>query len=93
MKDCSSPEDEWFDEKSGRLKLRHMNQPVFFTGVQKRIISILWKARNKWPLTWQEIKAASYSGSESIKSAFSRNKPWQDVVERVTHGRYRIRSG
>ena len=91
--DANDQPDEYFDEKAGRLKLRHMNQSVTFTGIQKKIISILWKARNGPPLSWDQIKREAGSAVSGIARAFGRNKPWTDWIERVEYGRYRIRAG
>ncbi|CAK0743345.1 hypothetical protein CCP4SC76_1330002 [Gammaproteobacteria bacterium] len=91
--DASDQPDEYFDEKTGRLKLRHMREYATFTGIQKKIISILWKARNGPPLGWDQIKREAGSAVSGIARAFGRNQPWTDWIERVEYGRYRIRAG
>ena len=91
--DPGDPLDEYFDEKSGRLKLKHLSEAVTFIGVQKKIIAIFWKAREGEPLNWAQVKRESGSAAKGIDRAFGKDDPWTDWIVRVDHGRYRIRAG
>jgi len=84
---------DWFDEKSGQLKLAHLPETVTFTGIQKKIISIFWKARHDAPLTWAEVKRQSGSAAKTIDRAFGKDDPWTDWLERTGHGKVKIRTG
>lgn len=83
--------DEYFDEKTGRLKLHHIDEPITFIGVQKKIIKIFWNARNAPPLTWAEVKHQSGSAAKSIDRAFGKNDDWMTWIERVDYGKFKIR--
>lgn len=83
--------EEWFDEKTGRLKLKHLPDVVTFNGIQKKIVAIFWKAREGAPLRWADVQIQSGSGSKELERAFGGKKPWSDFFERVNHGLYRLR--
>lgn len=89
--EASAKPEEWFDQKSGQLKLKHLPNPVTFIGIQKKIIEIFWKARTGTPLTWADVKRLCGSGAKSIDRAFTKNDPWFEWIERVEYGKYRIR--
>ena len=83
--------EEWFDEKTGQLQLKHLPATVTFTGKQKKIVAIFWKARHGAPLRWAEVQAQSLSGSKELERAFGNKKPWSDFFVRVDHGLFRLR--
>lgn len=89
--DASDAPEEWFDEKSGQLKLRHLPAIVTFQGIQKKIVAIFWKARHGAPLKWADVQIQSGSGSKELERAFGGKKPWSDFFERVDHGLFRLR--
>lgn len=82
--------DEYFDVRSGALKLRHMKQARIFQGAQARVIALFWKNRyNASGLKWSEVVSSAHC-SKDPDSVFGKGK-WQDWLERVGRGSYRLR--
>lgn len=90
--DLATQPEAWFDEKTGLLKLKHLDHAVRFSGLQKKIVAIFWNARQGPPLTWAEVQFRSGSASKELERAFGGKKPWSVFFERVEYGKYRIRS-
>lgn len=84
--------EAYFDEKTGLLKLKHLEKAITFTGIQKKIIRVFWNARDGPPLTWAEIKRESGSAAKSIDQAFNKRDNWTEWIERAGHGKLRIRT-
>lgn len=82
----------YFDDKTGQLKLPHLESPITFIGIQKKIIRVFWNARDGPPLTWAEIKLESGSAAKSIDQAFNKRDNWTEWIERAGHGKLRIRT-
>jgi hypothetical protein len=82
----------YFDEKTGLLKLKHLEKAITFSGIQKKIIRVFWNARDGPPLTWAEIKRESGSAAKSIDQAFNKRDNWTEWIERAGHGKLRIRT-
>lgn len=84
--------DEWFDEAQGRLKLRHLPEAKSFEGIQKKIISIFWKARDGAPLRWTEdVKAQSGSVAPTLDKAMGGKEKREPYIDLVMRGHYRLR--
>lgn len=81
--------DEWFDERTGELKLIHMTAPKVFKGKQKAVIATLWKARDQASLKWSEVVAQT-GCSKDPDSALGPG--WNEWIEKTAFARYRIRS-
>lgn len=89
--EASNEPAEWFEEKTGYLKLNHLEKAVKFTGIQKKIITVFWNARHTSSLTWVEVRRLSNSAAKELERAFGGNKPWSLFFERVSYGHYRLR--
>ncbi len=84
--------EEWFDEPGGELKLRHLLKPEKFTGIQKNIIALFWRARDGDCLEWtQDIKTQSGSVSPTLDAAMGGKENRERFIERVSRGCYRLR--
>ncbi len=84
--------EEWFDEPGGVLKLRHLPKPVAFTGFQKNIIAMFWRARDGECLEWtQEVKTQSGSVAPTLDAAMGGKENREMFIERVSRGCYRLR--
>lgn len=82
---------EWFDAKTGGLRLQHMPEAVYFTGIQLRIVELFWKSRDGAPLSWAEVKRRTFTASKGIDDAF-KGRDWSLWIERVGHGKLRLRT-
>jgi len=90
--DAAAVADEWFDEPGGELKLRHLLKSVTFTGFQKNIIAIFWRARNGECLEWtQEVKTQSGSVAPTLDAAMGGKERRELFIERVSRGCYQLR--
>jgi hypothetical protein len=89
--DVGDEPEEWFDDKTGQLKLKHLPDIVIFKGIQKKIVTVFWKARHGAPLAWADVQIQTGSGSKDLEGAFGGNKPWTDFFVRVEYGKYRMR--
>ncbi len=84
--------EEWFDEPGGVLKLRHLPKPVAFTGFQKNIIAMFWRARDGECLEWtQDVKTQSGSVAPTLDAAMGGKENREMFIERVSRGCYRLR--
>lgn len=83
--------EEWFDNKTGRLKLSHLEAPVMFEGIQASIITLFWKERHGAELSWAEVRRRTSTASKGINDAF-RGRDWQQWIERIGHGKLRLRT-
>ena len=77
---------EWFDAKSGGLRLQHMPEVAYFSGIQLRIMELFWKSRDGAPLSWAEVKRRTFTASKGIDDAF-KGRDWSLWIERVGHAR------
>ena len=87
--DAESP-DEYFNEKTGELKLAWMAKQEIFGGKQKLVITMLWKARHQSSVKWSEIRIKT-NCSKDPRSVFGPN--WETWLERDQgqRGYYRLR--
>lgn len=90
--DPADEPDEWFDAKTGRLQLKHLEAPVMFEGIQAKIIELFWKARDGAPLSWTaEVKGRSGSVAPTLDKAMGGKERRELFIEIVTRGKYRLR--
>jgi len=82
---------EWFDAKTGALRLAHMPEATYFTGVQLQIITVFWKSRKGAPLSWVQVRQLTSTASKGIDDAF-KGRDWTQWIERVGHGKLKLRS-
>ena len=90
----ADPEDEpeeWFDPKTGGLRLRHLQETAYFSGIQLQIVEFFWKSRDGAPLSWAEVKRRTFTASKGIDDAF-KGRDWSQWIERVGHGKLRLRT-
>ncbi len=85
--------DESFDEIEGRLKLRHLPKTETFSGIQKKIIAIFWRARDGDCLEWtQDVKTQSGSVATTLDKAMGGKERRELYIEHTgTRGCYRLR--
>jgi hypothetical protein len=79
--------EEYFDDRTGQLKLVCMDTPKQFVGIQKKVIKLLWNERLQPSLKWSDIVAATDCGRDP-KSVFGVG--WKQWIERAGYGRYRL---
>lgn len=89
--DPAEEPEEWFDAKTGRLKLRHLPEHAYFSGIQLQIVEFFWKSRHGAPLSWAEVKRQTLTASKGIDDAF-KGRDWSQWIERVGHGKLRLRT-
>lgn len=87
--DAESPE-EYFNEKTGELKLTWMAEPKIFSGKQLKVIAMLWKTRDQSSVKWSDI-VISTNCNKDPRSVFGKN--WETWLERDegSRGYYRLR--
>ena len=85
----ASDPDEWFDERTGELKLFHMAAPRVFKGKQKAVIATFWKARDQASIKWSDLVTQTRC-SKDPDSALGPS--WNEWIEKTAFARYRIRS-
>lgn len=87
--DAESPE-EYFNEKTGELKLTWMAEPKIFPRIQRAVIALLWKARHQSSVKWSDIMART-NCEKDVDSTFGPN--WKTWLEREKgrRGYYRLR--
>lgn len=84
-------DDEWFDEKTGELKLHHMNESKVFSGEkQKAVIAAFWRDRYGSSIKWSDVIARTGCGS-GPDNVFGK-QVWREWLESAGHGHYRIKS-
>ena len=84
-------QDEYFDERTGVLKLTHMEEEKTFTeGYQRAVIALYWKARHEHSVKWSDARTRTNCGRDP-DSVFGKGV-WREWLENVGHGLYRIRS-
>lgn len=82
--------DEWFDERTGALKLHHMTAPKVFSGEkQKAVIAAFWRGRHESSIKWSDVVARTGCGRDP-DSVFGK-KVWREWLESPGHGHYRLR--
>lgn len=83
--------DEYFDQKSGELKLACIAEPRTFIGKQRAVIEMLWKARNQHGVKWTDLMARTGCGKDP-DSVFGAD--WGRWLERINgqRGYYRLRT-
>ena len=90
--DPTDEPEEWFDAKTGRLQLKHLEAPVMFEGIQAKIIELFWKARDGAPLSWTaEVKGRSGSVAPTLDKAMGGKERRELFIEIVARGKYRLR--
>jgi len=89
--DPADEPEEWFDAKTGGLRLKHLQETVYFSGIQSQIVEFFWKSRHGAPLSWAEVKRRTFTASKGIDDAF-KGRDWSQWVERVGHGKLRLRT-
>lgn len=90
--DPADEPEEWLDAKTGRLKLKHLDAPVMFEGIQAKIIALFWKARDGAPLSWtSDVKSQSGSVAPTLDKAMGGKERRELFIETVTRGKYRLR--
>ena len=90
--DPADEPEEWFDAKTGRLQLKHLEAPVMFEGIQAKIIELFWKAQDGAPLSWTaEVKGRSGSVAPTLDKAMGGKERRELFIEIVTRGKYRLR--
>ena len=87
--DAANP-DEYFDERTGELKLPHMQSSKTFIGFQNKVISILWKERHQSHVKWSEVKTRANCGKD-LDTVFGKGA-WTTWIENVGRGIYRLRT-
>ncbi len=88
--DAADP-DDWFDERTGELKLHHMAATKVFSGEkQKAVIAAFWRDRHEPSLKWSDVVGRTGCGRDP-DSVFGK-KVWREWIESAEHGHYRIRS-
>ena len=80
--------NEYFNEKTGELKLAHLGESKVFVGKQKKVIALLWKERFQVAKKWSDVIALTECGKDP-DSVFGKGL-WQQWIERCD-GRYRLR--
>ena len=85
----ASDPDEWFDERTGELKLFHMAAPRVFKGKQKAVIAAFWKAQAQDSLKWSAVITQT-GCSKDPDSALGPD--WNQWIEKTAYGRYRMRT-
>lgn len=84
-------QDEYFDERTGVLKLTHMDEAkTFAEGYQRAVIALYWKARHQHSVKWSDARTRTNCGRDP-DSVFGKGV-WREWLENVGHGLYRIRS-
>lgn len=84
-------QDEYFDERTGVLKLTHMDEEkTFVEGYQRAVIALYWKARHEHSVKWSDARTRTNCGRDP-DSVFGKGA-WREWLENVGHGLYRIRS-
>lgn len=84
-------QDEYFDERTGVLKLTHMDEEkTFVEGYQRAVIALYWKARHEHSVKWSDARTRTNCGRDP-DSVFGKGV-WREWLENVGHGLYRIRS-
>jgi hypothetical protein len=81
--------DEWFDERTGELKLVHMAAPRVFKGKQKAVIATFWKARDQASIKWSDVVTQTRCSKDPDSALGS---SWNEWIEKTAFARYRIRS-
>lgn len=83
--------DEYFDHKSGELKLACIAEPKIFIGKQRAVIEMLWKARNQHGVKWADLMTRTGCGKDPY-SVFGTD--WDKWLERLSsqRGHYRLRT-
>ncbi|NVZ10107.1 hypothetical protein HW932_12635 [Allochromatium humboldtianum] len=89
--DPADEPEEWFDAKTGGLRLQHLPETVYFSGIQSQIVEFFWKSRHGAPLSWAEVKRRTFTASKGIDDAF-KGRDWSQWIERVGHGKLRLRT-
>ena len=89
--DPADEPEEWFDAKTGGLRLLHLQETVYFSGIQSQIVEFFWKSRHGAPLSWAEVKRRTFTASKGIDDAF-KGRDWSQWIERVGHGKLRLRA-
>ena len=89
--DPADEPEEWFDAKTGGLRLPHMQEAIYFSGIQLQIVELFWKSCNGAPLSWAEVKRRTLTASKGIDDAF-KGRDWSQWIERVGHGKLRLRT-
>ena len=89
--DPADEPEEWFDAKTGGLRLQHLQETVYFSGIQMQIVEFFWKSRHGAPLSWAEVKRRTFTASKGIDDAF-KGRDWSQWIERVGHGKLRLRT-
>lgn len=88
--DASDP-DEYFDERTGELKLACVDGAKLFKGKQLAVIAVLWKARHQHSVKWADVMTRAACGKDP-DSVFGPD--WNTWLERVAgpRGHYRLRT-
>ena len=81
--------DEWFEERTGELKLVHMAAPRVFKGKQKAVIATFWKARYQASIKWSDLVTQTRCAKDPDSAL---GPGWNEWIEKTAYGRYRIRS-
>ncbi len=81
--------DEWFDERTGELKLVHMAAPRVFKGKQRAVIATFWKARDQASIKWSDVVTQTRCSKDPDSALGS---GWNEWIEKTAFARYRIRS-
>lgn len=83
--------EEYFDHRTGALKLWHMPEPKTFVGIQKKVIALFWTGRRRPHLKWSEVKVQTQCGKD-LDSVFGK-EDWKEWFDHVGRGLYRLRAG
>jgi hypothetical protein len=83
--------NEYFDQKSGELKLACIVEPKIFSGKQRAVIEMLWKARSQHGVKWADLVMRTGCGKDP-DSVFGIE--WERWLERISgqRGYYRLRT-
>lgn len=81
---------EWFEERTGELKLAHMADSKVFKGKQRAVIAVFWKERGQASLKWSDVVTRTDCGTEP-DNVFGKGA-WREWLDHVDYGRYRIRT-
>ncbi|MFT4269170.1 MAG: hypothetical protein QM586_18460 [Xenophilus sp.] len=78
-----------------RLKLPHMTSSIELTEARAKIIKQMWGTDGHAPpvMSWAEVNGAVTvnTGYQSFDNAFNETPSREDVIEKVSRGKYRLR--
>jgi hypothetical protein len=89
--DANAEPDEWFDYRTGSLKLTHFERVEKIEGTQLDIIKLFWTVPRSAELEWKDVKVRANSASRTIDDAFGGKPRREHFIEKPRRARYRLR--